>query len=77
MAAWVDVRKRLERLQAAYDGTVESTYRGAAPKWFLDAVVGCGGLHVVNVKGRNVDNAIVLLTLGELERLLAGRQQTP
>ncbi len=79
MAAWKDLEARLAQgLAAQPKMQVLSIYRGAPlPRWLQTPLTqleqdaaGHMPVLVLNVKGRRVDQALCLMQLGDLERLL-------
>lgn len=81
MASWADLAQRLERLQAADSKLhVHAAYRSAPiPAWIAtpcdEAARHAGAavpVVVINCKHHTVDGALVVMSLADLERILAG-----
>jgi hypothetical protein len=70
MAAWFDLKDRVEALEEA-GIAVDSAYRGEGlPKWLTPALGGCD-VYVLNAKGVAVDDALCVVRLSKLEELMA------
>ena len=82
MASWADLWNRLEKTIRSNDRLhIEAAYHGGSlPKWLAEPVDACAQnagdqlpVVVVNQKGRAVDGALVVMALGDFERLAAAR----
>jgi hypothetical protein len=69
MASQFDLAPRIEALQAA-GLNVGSDYKGDPPKWLVGALADVD-LRVLNCKGIEADNTVVMMKLSEVEKLLA------
>lgn len=81
MAVWVDLRERVAAVNACEGVQMHAIYHERLPAWLASAWAesqdtdGIGAL-LVNAKGLTCDNVLAVLTLADLERLLAERGNT-
>jgi len=68
MASRFDLAPRLAAIQAQ-GLIVETAYQGTPARWLVDSLRGRDAF-VVNAKGINADNTVVLIRLSRLEKLL-------
>ena len=68
MASQFDLAPRLAALKAA-GLVVEGDYKGSPAKWLVTALKGRDA-YVLNCKGVNADNTIVMVKLSKLEELM-------
>lgn len=74
MAAWADLRTRVENL-GRQELRIETLYRGAGlPQWLTQAVDGDQDVLTINFKGVPVDKTLCVIRLEDLERLVANRK---
>ena len=80
MASWTDLSKRLESIGTDDQLHIEATYHsGGVPRWLAEPIDACeensgcrAAVTVVNSKGSTVDGALVVMALGDWERLIGG-----
>jgi hypothetical protein len=77
MAAWLELKQRLQTLQEAENFHIEALYRGVLPAWLATAwsevqaaAKDKAPLLALNVKGAKPDDVAVVMRLADLERLL-------
>lgn len=69
MAAWHDLRGRVQALEEG-GLTVASDYKGdGLPKWLMPAL-GEYDVYVLNVKGVALNDTLCMIRLGRLEKML-------
>jgi hypothetical protein len=69
VAAWFDLKERIERLvNRGY--VISGNYKGSPlPKWLSPALKDCD-IYVLNVKSVHPDDTLCIVRLAKLEKLL-------